>query len=126
MRFQFDEKVKELNEKNARLLAQNSRYKTENERLDKLYQATKNENVKLNEQIDNLIKNTKRKEGNTWKEINRIVEHATKPAANNVSQICDKIGHKNGKDCVKVRVSKLTTFKVHFQRVNFIFIFTTF
>ena len=85
MRLQYDEKVRELNEKNARVLAQNSRYKTENERLEKLYQATKNENVKLNEQIDNLIKNTKRKEGNTWKEINRIVEHATKPSSNNVS-----------------------------------------
>ena len=85
MRLQYDEKVRELNEKNARVLAQNSRYKTENERLEKLYQATKNENVKLNEQIDNLIKNTKRKEGNTWKEINRIVEHATKPSTNNVS-----------------------------------------
>ena len=80
LRVQYDEKLKEIAEKNARLQAQNSRYKTENERLEKLYQATKNENVKLNEQIDNLIKNTKRKEGNTWKEINRIVEQATKPA----------------------------------------------
>jgi len=86
MRLQYDEKVRELNEKNARVLAQNSRYKTENERFEKLYQATKNENVKLNEQIDNLIKNTKRKEGNTWKEINRIVEHATKPSSSNASR----------------------------------------
>lgn len=72
-------KERELTEKLNRLAAQTARLKTENERLEKLQKATRNENVKLNDQIDQIMRNSKRKEGATWREINRIVDQATAP-----------------------------------------------
>ena len=63
-----------MTEKMSRLMAQNSRLKSENERLEKLQKATKQENLKLNEQIDEILRNSKRKEGATWREINRLVD----------------------------------------------------
>ena len=63
-----------MSEKLTRIMAQNARLKSENERLEKLQKETKQENIKLNEQIDEIMRNSKRKEGATWREINRLVD----------------------------------------------------
>ena len=74
LKLETAQKESEMSEKLTRIMAQNARLKSENERLEKLQKETKQENIKLNEQIDEIMRNSKRKEGATWREINRLVD----------------------------------------------------